>query len=301
VFGPGWAFCSGAWAPHHAPFFLATARGYFAEAGIEALVEPSLGGNTVAVMVGQRAFDLGQVPASTAAAAISRGAPIRVVAVYQPRNALAVVGIAGKVTFDGPKSLIGLRLGVTPGGPDSMALGIFRRANNLGMSALLVMPTEPGAKLPGLASGRLDAVVGNAQVLAAGLRADGQEPQVLMLGQYGVPLMGLGFVTPQSEMTAKADLLRRGLDAIRRGFAAAAQAPNEACAVMRDAIAMTETEEQCVALLAGFLATTMPAGDKGWGRQAPEDWARMIEAMRGAGEIQGTRPPSFYFSNTMLP
>lgn len=291
----------GSWAPHHAPFFLATERGYFAQARIEALIEPSLGGNTVAVMVGQRAFDLGQAPASTAAAAIGRGSPIRVVAVYQPRNALAVVGIAGKVVLDAPKSLVGLRLGVTPGGPDSMALGIFRRANNLGLSALLVMPTEPTAKLPGLTGGRLDAVVGNAPVLSAGLRAEGLEPRVLMLGEYGVPLMGLGLVAPQSELTAKADLLRRGLEAIRRGFAAAAAAPQEACAVMQRQVSMTETEEQCTVLLAAFLATTMPADEKGWGRQSPEDWIKMIEAMRAAGEIQGTRPASFYFSNAVLP
>jgi NitT/TauT family transport system substrate-binding protein len=291
----------GAWAPHHAPFFLATERGYFAQARIDALVEPSLGGNTVTVMVGQRAFDLGQVPASTAAAAISRGAPIRVVAVYQPRSALAVVGIAGKVALDGPKSLVGMRLGVTPGGTDSLGLGIFRRVNNLGLSALLVMPTEPSAKLPALTGGRVDAVVGNAPVLSAGLRAEGLEPLVLMLGEHGVPLMGLGFVAPQGELTAKADLLRRGLEAIRRGFAAAAAAPQEACAVMQRSVTMTETEAQCTALLTAFLTTTMPADAKGWGRQSPEDWVKMIEAMRAAGEIQGTRPSSFYHSNAVLP
>ena len=39
----------------------------------------------------------------------------------------------------------------------------------------------------------------------------------------------------------------------------------------------------------------------GWGRQSGEAWQRMIEAMRSVGEIQGTRPPSFYFTNSVAP
>jgi NitT/TauT family transport system substrate-binding protein len=290
----------GAWAPHHAPIFLARERGYFREARLEPLIEPSLGSNSVAVMVGQRSFDLGLVPASVAAAAVSRGVPVRMVAVFQPRTTLSVVGLAEKVKLDGPASLAGLRLGVTPGGNDSLAMAIFRRANNIGISALLLMPTENAAKLPALMAGRLDAVVGGGPALASALRAEGLEPAVMPLAAHGVALMGLGFVAQRNAVAAEPDLLRRGLGAIKQGFAAAAAAPGEACAAMQRAT-LTGEGAACTEALTAFLATTSPAGAPGWGRQEGEDWARMIEAMRAAGEIQGTRPASFYFTNAVIP
>lgn len=291
----------GAWAPHHAPIFLAKERGYFQQARLEPLIEASLGSNSVAVMVGQRSFDLGMVPASVAAASVSRGVPVRMVAVFQPRTTLSVVGLAEKVKLDGPAALAGLRLGVTPGGNDSMALAIFRRANNIGISSLLIMPTEPAAKLPALTAGRLDAVVGGGPALATALRAEGLEPAVMPLAEHGVALMGLGFVAQRNAVTAEADLLRRGLGAIKRGFAAAASSPAEACAAMQRAVVTGDNEAGCADALAAFLATTMPAGAPGWGRQEGEDWVRMIEVMRAAGEIQGTRPASFYYTNAVIP
>jgi NitT/TauT family transport system substrate-binding protein len=291
----------GAWAPHHAPLFLAQERGYFREAGLDPLIEPSLGSNSVAVMVGQRSFDLGLVPASIAATAVSRGVPVRMVAVIQPRTTLSVVGLAEKVKLEGPASLAGLRLGVTPGGNDSLAMTIFRRANNIGISALLIMPTENAAKLPALLAGRLDAVVGGGPALASALRAEGQAPSVMPLASHGVALIGLGFVAQRQAVTADAELLRRGLGAIRRGFAAAVAAPGEACAAMQRATAAGEGDGTCQDALTAFLATTAPAGEPGWGRQDGEAWARMIEAMRAAGEIQGTRPASFYFTNDVVP
>lgn len=87
----------GAWEPRHAPFFLARDRGRFAAAGIEPTIEPGRGAGTVAVMVGQRAFDIGHMPASSAASAMARGVPIRMIAVYEQQAATALVGITGKV------------------------------------------------------------------------------------------------------------------------------------------------------------------------------------------------------------
>lgn len=291
----------GVWGPQHAPLFLAIERRFFAEAQIEPLVEPGLGGNTVAVMVAQRAFDLGQLPAFTAAAAIGRGAPIRVVAVFQPRTLLAVVGVAARVRLDGPGALAGLRIGVTPGGPDGLAMAIFRRVNSMGTSSLLLMPTDAAAKLPLLIAGKLDAVVADTMTIPAGLRAEGLEPVVLAFADHNVPLMGQGFIAHQAALSANPDLLRRGLGAIRRGFGAAVESPAAACDAMRRRVAMQETPEQCDALLSVYLARTMPASDPAWGRQPSEEWARMIDVMRVAGEIQGTRPVSFYYNNSVLP
>lgn len=288
-------------APHHAPILAAVERGHFARLRIEPTVEAGLGANMVAVMVGQRAFDLGYVPSSAAAGAISRGTPVRVVAVVQPQTALAFVGLADKVRFDGARSIEGLRVGLTPGTVDSMALALFRRARNMGISALTVVPTDRAAKLPDLIAGRLDVVIGDGLSMQAALRAQGQEPAMLTLAERGLPLMGFGFIAPQTVIAANPDLLRRALAAIRAGFADAAADPDGLCAELTPRYRLAERPEECAAALRLYLTSTTAAAAADWGRQSPEAWPRMIEAMRAGGEIQGTRPPSFYYTNAVLP
>lgn len=288
-------------APHHAPILAAVERGHFARARIEATVEVGLGANMVAVLVGQRAFDLGHVPSAAAAGAISRGTPVRVVAVVQPQTPLAFVALADKVRFDGARSIEGLRVGLTPGTVDSMALALFRRARNMGISALTVVPTDRGTKLAELIAGRVDVVIGDGLAMQAALRAQGQTPTALPLATRGVPLMGFGFIAPQTVISANPDLLRRALAAIRAGFADAAADPDGLCAELQPRYRLAERPEDCAAALRLYLPSTSPPDSAQWGRQAPEAWQRMIEAMRAGGEIQGTRPPSFYYTNAMVP
>ncbi len=291
----------GAFAPHHVPILTALEAGHFRRAGIEAVIEPGLGPNMVAVLVGQRAFDIGHLTASTAASAVSRGTPIRMVAIYQPRTALAIVGLKGRVLLEGAKSVEKLRLGITPGTADSMAFTLFRRAQSIVPSAVTVIPVDRGAKLEELLAGRLDLVLGDAAILRAGVLAQGETPEVLELADFGVPLQGFGFVANQALLGNDSGLVRRALAAIRAGFADAAADPLAACRAARARHALVESDEACEAALVIFLGHVTPASAAGWGRQSGEAWQRMIEAMRASGEIHGTRPPSFYFTNSVAP
>jgi len=289
-----------AYAPHHVPILMALVQGHFARAGIEPLIEAGLGTNMVAVLVGQRAFDLGHINAPAAAVAISRGAPIRMVAIYQPRTAFGLVGLKGRVQLDRPASVEGKRLGLTPGTADTMALSLFRRANGIGTSAITVIPTDRGAKLADLAAGRLDIVIGDATFLRAGLLAIAQEPEVLELADFGVNLQGFGFVASQALLGENSDLARRALGALRAGFTAAAADPAGACRDTRARFNLADSDEICIQALTIFLASLAPPS-AGWGQQSVDAWQRMIEAMRAVGEIQGTRPTSFYYTNAVIP
>ncbi len=291
----------GPFAPHHVPILTAQEAGHFGRAEIEPVIEPGLGPNMVAVLVGQRAFDLGQLTASVAAAAVSRGTPIRMVAIYQPRTAYAIVGLKGRVQLAGAKSIVGLQLGITPGTADSMAFALFRRAQSIAASAVTVIPVDRGAKLGELVAGRFDLVLGDGASLRAGLLAQGETPEVLDLAEYGVPLQGFGFVASEALLGSNSGLIRRALGAIRAGFVDAAADPAAACRAARARFAMSETDEACAAALVIFLAQVMPPSAAGWGQQSGEAWQRMIEAMRAGGEIQGTRPSSFYYTNAVVP
>jgi NitT/TauT family transport system substrate-binding protein len=287
--------------PHHVPILTAVAGGHFAREGLDPSVEAGLGSNMATVMVGQRAFDLAHVSAPVAAAAISRGSPIRVVAIYQPRTAMALVGLKGEVRLDSARAVEGLRVGVAPATTDGLALALFRRAQGMGISAMTLIPTERAEKLPDLLAGRFDVVVGDGPAMRAALLAQGQAPEVMELAAQGVALQGFGFIASEAMLDENPELLRRGLRALRAGFAAAVADPAGACAAVRAQHGLAETDAACTAALRVFLESIAAPAEADWGRQSPEAWLRMIEAMRAAGEVQGSRPPSFYFTNAVIP
>lgn len=290
-----------AFAPHHVPILAAVARGHFQREGIDAIVEPGLGANMVAVLVGQRAFELGHIPASAAAAAVARGTPIRMVAIHQPRTALSLVGVKGRARLSGPKSVEGQRLGMTPGTIDTVALALFRRTHGIGISAMTIVPTDRPAKLAELIAGRLDVVIGDGPAMRAALLEQGLEPEILELADQGVPFMGFGFIAHQTTISASPDLLRRALVALRAGYAEAASDPRAACAATHARYALPGSVDTCATTLSIFMAHVASPQAPGWGRQTTEAWQAMIEALRTAGEVQGTRPPSAYFSNAAIP
>jgi NitT/TauT family transport system substrate-binding protein len=289
------------WLPYHAGFFVAQERGYFRDAGVDVAFEQGRGSNTTAILVGQRAFDMGHLNVTNAAVTIAKGVPLKVVAVYQHRTSASFVGLKGKVALDGPDSLKGLRIGSTPGGSDGLGLSVFRRANKIPEDALNVISLDASAKTAALLTGQVDVVSGDSHAYAAIVRGAGQQPVIMELASFGVPLLGFGFAVNEAVLKDKPDAVRRALGAIRRGFADVAADTTAACTLIRSRVQIAGNPAQCLDYVQGLEALSTPPGDPAWGRSTPAEWEALIGTLRGVGEIKADRAPSSYFTNDLLP
>ncbi|HEY4251463.1 MAG TPA: ABC transporter substrate-binding protein [Roseomonas sp.] len=289
------------WLPYHSTFFVAQERGYFRDAGVEVEVEQGRGSNTTAIMVGQRAYDLGHVNITNAAAAIARGVPLKAVAVYQHRTSASFVGIRGRVTLTGPDSLRGLRIGSTPGGSDGLSLTVFRRANTIADSALNIISLDASSKTAALLTGQVDVVSGDSHAYRAIVRGAGQEPVVMELADFGVPLLGFGFAASEQAIRDKPDAIRAALTAFRRAQADVAADTEAACTLIRSRVQIAGNMGQCLDYTRGLAALSTPPGDAAWGRSTPEEWRALIDTLHAAGEIRQQRPAEAYYTNDLLP
>jgi NitT/TauT family transport system substrate-binding protein len=289
------------WLPYHAAFFLAEEHGYFRDAGIDVKVEQGRGSNTTAILVGQGSFDIGHLNITNAAAAIAKGVPLRVVAVYQHHTSASFVGIKGRVHLEGPDSLKGLRIGSTPGGSDGLSLAIFQRANNIADDVLNIISLDATAKTAALLTGQVDVVSGDSHAYRAIVRGSGNTPEVLELANFGVPLLGFGFAVNETFLHDKPDAVRGTLTALRRGFADMAADPEAACTLIRAQVQIAGKPSQCVDYITGLLALSTAPADPSWGRSTPEEWDTLISTMRAAGEIKSDRAPATYYTNEFLP
>src|SRR5690242_16960115 len=182
-----------AWLPYHATFLVAQEKGYYKEAGLDVQLEQGRGSATTALMLSQGGFDIAHLNTTNAAQIISKGGAIKMVGVYQHKTAAAFVGIKGKVKLDGPQSLKGIKIGSTPGGSDGLSLKVFTAANKMKLTDLNIVALDANAKTAALFGGTIDAVSGDAPAFDAYVRATNQQPETMLLSNYGVPLIGFGF------------------------------------------------------------------------------------------------------------
>ena len=290
-----------AWLPYHSPFVIARDKGYYKEAGLDVDVEQGRGSATTAMLLAQKNFDIAHLNVTNAAQLQGRGAAIKVVGIYQHQSGASFVGIKGKVKLDGPKSLIGLKIGSTPGGSDQLSLTIFTRENHIPMDKLNVISLNAQAKTAALFSGQIDVVSGDAPAYDAYVRATNQQPETLLLTKAGVPLVGFGFAVNEDYLKAHPDTVRKFLAATKRGFADAVQDPKAACEFMGKAVHLAGNVDRCVDYFTGLMALSDSPTSPSWGHQSKAEWDKLIGTLRSVKEFESTTKTADLYTNDYLP
>ena len=290
-----------AWLPYQAAFLVAQDKGYYKEAGLDVTLEQGRGSATTALMLSQGGFDIAHLNITNAAQMISKGGAIKVVGIYQHKTAAAFIGIKGKVKLDGPASLKGIKIGSTPGGSDGLSLKVFTAANRMKLTDLNVVALDANAKTAALFGGVIDAVSGDAPAYDAYIRATGQQPETMLLSNYGVPLIGFGFAANGAYLAKNPVVVAKFLAATKRGFAEAARDYKAACELMQAKVHLAGTMERCIDYNQGVLALSTPPTDADWGRQSEEEWSRLLATLKDAGELFGDKPLATYYTNDYVP
>lgn len=284
-----------AWLPYHAAFLYARDKGYFRDEGLDVTVEQGRGSATSAMMVAHGDFDIGHINITNAAQAIGKGMPLKVVAIYQHKTAAAFIGIKGKVKLENAQSLKGLRVGSTPGGSDQFSLQVFSAATKIAPSDMKIVSLNADAKNTALLTGKVDVISGDAPAFVAQVKAAGMEPEVLSIGDLGVPLIGFGFAANTTFLEKHGALVPKFLRAAKRGFADMAADHKAACKYMRDHADLLTPEQNCMIYLEGLAKLSTPPGDPSWGHQTDEEWTKLVGALQAIGQIpKDMKPASFY-------
>ncbi|MBM3539284.1 MAG: ABC transporter substrate-binding protein [Alphaproteobacteria bacterium] len=290
-----------AWIPYHTVFLIAQERGFYKDAGLDVTIEQGRGSATTTVVVGQGTFDLGHVNITNAAQAIAKGVPLKSVAVYQQRTAASFIGIKGKVNLKDAASLKTLKIGSTPGGSDALSLALFSKLNNMPQSQLNVVGLDGAAKRAALLNGNVDVVSGDSHAYSAIVRGAGHQPEMLLLADLGVPLLGFGFVTNETYARSNGPTIKKFLAASKKGFQAGAEDPKKACEFMKTKVLLTGSIEQCVDYFTGLLELSQKPSDPNWGRQSLEQWQKLVATLESVNEIQPGKAPEAFFTNDFVP
>jgi len=290
-----------AWLPYHAAVLLAQGKGYFRDAGLDVKIEQGRGSATTAMLVGHGDFDIGHLNITNAAQAIGKGVPMKVVAIYQHKTAASFVGIKGRVKLDTPQSLIGPKIGSTPGGSDGLSVKVFAAVNHIPMSKLNIIALNADAKNSALLNGSIDVVSGDSPAYIALVTDAGFEPEVIEMSKLGVPLIGFGIAVNQDFLKQHGDSIPKFLAAFRHGYQDLAADPKAACEFMREKVHLPLSVSYCVNYNQRLLALSTPPSDPSWGHQSEEEWKALTSTLEGVGEMPGGKPLDAFYTNDYLP
>lgn len=286
--------------PYHATLVVGQEEGFFEEEGIDLQIEPGRGSATTAIMLGEGNYDIAHINTTNAAVANSKGVPIKTVAVYQTRTASSFVGLADKVTLDSVEDVKKYRIGSTPGGSDQLGLNIFRAVNDIPETELDVVSLDANAKQAALLSGSIDLISGDSFAYAAIIRGTGQEPEVLALADYGVPLLGFGYSVNTEFAEEKPEVVKAFLRAMKKSWLAAVADVPAACERGRAALELTHSQEACVDYFSGLIKLSVAPDSPEWGQQTEEMWSNLLGTLEEVGEIEGGYTVSDFYTNEYL-
>ena len=281
--------------PHHIGPILAARRGYYSAEGLELSVRPGRGsGNTVQVVAsGGDLF--GFADAGTMAIAASKGAPVVMVANVTQRGPIGVITLGRKLAA--PKELEGKTVGLVPGESPQFAMLAVMKKYGIPETAVRIVSVDAAVKVAALLTKKVDVIPGF--IFGDYLRAYTQNPdvQIALFSDWGVNLLGNGYLVTRSTLEQKPELVRSFLRATLRGWKDAIADPKVGVDAVMEAFPDTNRKfiEQGLPLVIDHMHSSATKGRPlGW--MAEEDWKATLQVMKSSG-LEGDQPPQTYYRN----
>jgi NitT/TauT family transport system substrate-binding protein len=290
------------WLPsgQQVPFYLAKARGYYAEAGIDLQILDGKGSGATAQAIASNADTFGFASLDTAALLASKGAPIVAVMGITQKSPNAVLALAGS-GIRRPQDLIGKQVALVPDGAAAKLFPMLLKANGIAQDSLKMVQVGYATLYSTLLQGHANAIVA---FDIDGLKVEQQRPiePPMLYADFGVNSLGGGIIVSRKTLAENPELVRRFLAATTKGVAATLADPQAATKALVEARAEADP-----AMILGGAKLTEPhlftqnsrGHTIGW--IAKVDWDATAEILRAAFDAAPNADFSGFYTNDYLP
>ena len=291
--------------PHHLPFYLALARGYYKEANLDVKIFEGKGSNTTVQLVGNGSDTFGFADAAAAAKSISVGLPVKVVMGIIQRNTGALVFPADR-GIRTPQDLKGKTISVCAGDGPSIVLPAYLRAVNLSLSDIKLVTVDCSAKYPIVVQGRADAAASYGPAGKTVMENAGHKGGIGLLdyADAGIFLPSHGIVASLKTIETRSDMVRRFVAATARGWVEARKNPDAAVEAGVSSFTLLKGREQRYkAGLEDYLRYLDTPGTVGkpFGWQSAEEWTKAEAIMVQYMDLKPQSSVNVYFTNDFIP
>ncbi len=280
------------------PFYVADARGYFREAGIEIEFDYSFETDGVA-LVGADELQFALASGEQVLLARAEDLPVVYVMAWFQEYPIAVAA-RGDLSVDDPADLRGLKVGI-PGLFGATYVGYRALLSAAGLpDDVATLETIGFNQVAALAEGQVDAAVVYANNEPIQLEAQGVPVHVIEVADY-VSLASNGLVTNEITIRENPDLVRRMVRAILRGLEDVIEDPEAAAyEISKDYVEGLEEADKEVQMRVLRASIEMWKADR-LGYADPEAWRNMHDVLLEMGLLAEPIDWQAAFTNEFLP
>ena len=271
-----------------APFYVAQQEGFYADAGLEVVIEHRQAPD-VQRLVADGQAEFGVADATDVMIARTAGIPIRYVSTLYRSFPVALIG-STEVVPDEPSGLAGLSIG-TPGkfGSSWHALLALLEAGGLAESDVEIREYPQFNQVDGLANGDVELITGfrNNDGLRAEERLGGTE---MLTVDEAAPLPGPGLIAGDELLEADPELVRAFVEATAAAQAAVIEDPELGFAAAQEAVPTIAEEPDVARAILGATVELWEGDGFQAGAIDRELWEAAYETMQRLGFIDGSVP-----------
>ena len=293
------------WTPNtnHTGIFVAEAKGYFEEAGLEVeIVQPPEGGAEALVASGKAQFGVSFQDSLAPAFAGDDAVPVTAVAAVIQHNTSGIISRKGE-GMDTPKGLEGKKYATWDMDVEKETIRDVMEADGGNFDLVELIPSTVTDEVSALKSGSVDAIwifYGWAGVACqtAGLETDYFEfADINPVFDYYTPvIIGNNAWLNENPETAKAFV-----EALSKGYTYASESPRDAADILMDAAPELKANSELVYASQEYLASEYIADASKWGEFDSERWAAFYNWLNKKELLEETINPDFGYTNDYLP
>ncbi len=284
----------------HVPFAYGVVKGTYAEAGLDLTITQGAGsGATVAAVMADSAR-FGYADVGAIARAISKDAPVRVIAVYVQTSPFAIIFFADR-GFRTVRDLVGKKVSFTAGDALHQAWPALLKVNGLERTQIQEVLLAPAAKQAALVAGVVDAMAGYYTTQAGAVEREARRRVgYLRYADFGVNPLSVGLFVHTRHLADRAVNCRM-VRATTLAAQAAARDVDGAVEALHQLFpkvnggARDLTRQQW--LMLRELYHTANSRGRPPGYTVRSDWEALIRLLTEYGGMDRARPPEDYYTN----
>lgn len=275
----------------HAPWYVAVAKGYFKQEGLNVTVMPSKGTADAIKAVETGIADLGFIDVPSLVASGSAGAAIKMVAVNYQKPPYCVFSLNPGANVSSPKDMVGLEFGSSTASFVPKIHQAFMKMHGLDPSTLRVVNIDGSARVPMLAARKVQSI--DLFVMSEpGIRraVKDAEPKCLLLGDHGLDIYANGIGVKEEFLQKNPQVVRGFVRAALRGWKDALANPEEAAKLQGATLKALDQPVIVEELrIVRRLAVTPETEKNGLGWMNKEKMARTVDFINTNVEVAGKK------------
>jgi NitT/TauT family transport system substrate-binding protein len=285
----------------YAALYVAQEKGYYAREGLSVRLGEGAGSQAALGALLQGQEDAVLLPAVFAITAISKGMPIKLIALYHPVTPIALISWPEKPVKT-PKDLEGKVIATAIGETGTSYLDSFCKKNGVDCSKVQRVQVDAQSRVPLFLQHKVDVVsVYQTNDLPVVQEKQGSNKFVVLeMDKNGLAVPGLALVSSDAIIAKKPDALRKFLKAVGEGVVEMKKDPAEGANLLAKSWpghpSMTSMTAQVKAT-----ADAIPAAvghPVGW--VDSKVVADALDLLKSTGEIEAPKPVDSYYTNALL-